>query len=197
MVFLEDQSAASVSWQIVRGQLSTGGEMSKRQPMNKAPTLSSSQQAIGLVVAVAICFAAAGLGGLVTTPQIPGWYAALAKPTWNPPAWIFGPVWSLLYLMMAVAAWLVWRQAGIAGAKLPLGLFAVQLILNSLWSVLFFGLHSPGGAAAEILLLWAAILATLITFWQRSKLAGGLLVPYLAWVSFATVLNVTIWRLNP
>jgi benzodiazapine receptor len=98
--------------------------------------------------------------------------------------------------MMAVAAWLVWRQAGIAEAKLPLGLFAVQLILNSLWSVLFFGLHSPGAAAAEILLLWAAILATLITFWQRSKLAGGLLVPYLAWVSFATVLNVTIWRLN-
>lgn len=164
--------------------------------MNEAPTPSSPRQAIGLFVAIAICFAAAGLGGLVTTPQIPGWYATLAKPTWNPPAWIFGPVWSLLYLLMAVAAWLVWRQAGIAGARLPLGLFAVQLTLNSLWSVLFFGLHSPGAAAAEILLLWGAILATLITFWQRSKLAGGLLVPYLAWVSFATVLNVTIWRLN-
>lgn len=164
--------------------------------MNKAPTPSSSQQAIGLFIAIAICFAAAGLGGLVTTPHIPGWYATLAKPTWNPPAWIFGPVWSLLYLMMAVAVWLVWRQAGIAAAKLPLGLFAVQLTLNSLWSVLFFGLHSPGAAAAEILLLWAAILATLITFWQRSKLAGWLLVPYLAWVSFAAVLNVTICRLN-
>jgi benzodiazapine receptor len=164
--------------------------------MNNTPTLSASEQATGLFVAVAICFAAAGLGGLVTTPEIPVWYATLAKPTWNPPAWIFGPVWSLLYLMMAVAAWLVWRQAGIAGAKLPLGLFAVQLTLNSLWSVLFFGLHSPGAAAAEILLLWVAILATLITFWQRSQLAGGLLVPYLAWVSFATVLNVTIWRLN-
>lgn len=164
--------------------------------MNKAPTSSSSQQAIGFLVAIAICFTAAGLGGMVTTPQIPGWYATLAKPTWNPPAWIFGPVWSLLYLMMAVAAWLVWRQAGIARAKLPLGLFAVQLMLNSLWSVLFFGFHSPGAAAVEILLLWAAILATLITFWQWSKLAGWLLVPYLAWVSFATVLNVTIWRLN-
>lgn len=165
-------------------------------PMNKAPTLSSSQQAIGLCVAIAICFAVAGLGGLVTTPQIPGWYAELAKPTWNPPAWIFGPVWSLLYLMMAVAVWLVWRQAGMAGAELPLGLFVVQLALNSLWSGLFFGLHSPGAAAAEILLLDGAILATLITFWRRSKLAGWLMVPYLAWVSFAAVLNVAIWRLN-
>lgn len=94
---------------------------------------------------------------------------------------------------MAVAAWNIWRQTGIAGAKLPLGLFVVQLTLNSLWSVMFFGLHSPG---AELLLLWAAILTPLITFWQWSKLAGWLLVPYLAWVSFATVLNVTIWRLN-
>ena len=164
--------------------------------MNEAPTPSPSQQAIGLVLSLAICFTAAGLGGLVTTPQIPGWYADLAKPTWNPPSWIFGPVWSLLYLMMAVAAWLVWRQAGVSRAKLPLGLFVVQLTLNSLWSVLFFGLHNPGAAAAEILLLWAAILATLIAFWQRSKLAGCLLVAYLAWVSFATLLNVAIWRMN-
>jgi tryptophan-rich sensory protein len=158
--------------------------------------LGAVQQAIGLVVAIVICFAAAGLGGLVTTPQIPNWYADLAKPNWTPPGWIFGPVWSCLYLMMAVAAWLVWRQHGFAGAKLPLTLFAIQLALNSLWSVLFFGLQNPGAAAVEIILLWVAILATLIAFWKRSRWAGGLLLPYLAWVSFAAVLNVAIWRMN-
>jgi tryptophan-rich sensory protein len=97
---------------------------------------------------------------------------------------------------MAIAAWLVWRQAGFAGVKLPLTLFAIQLALNSLWSVLFFGLQNPGAAVVEIILLWAAILATLIAFWKRSRWAGGLLVPYLAWVSFAAVLNVAIWRMN-
>lgn len=154
------------------------------------------QQTVGLIVAVLICFAAAGIGSLATAPQIPGWYASLAKPTWTPPGWIFGPVWTLLYLMMAVAAWLVWRQAGFAGAKLPLALFGIQLALNSVWSVLFFGLQNPGAAAVEIILLWTAILAMLITFWRRSRVAGGLLAPYLAWVSFATVLNVAIWRMN-
>ena len=158
--------------------------------------LSKFQQCLGLVVAIVICFAAAGLGGFVTAPNIPNWYADLAKPKWNPPDWIFGPVWSCLYLMMAVSVWLVWRQGGFALAKLPLALFAVQLGLNSLWSILFFGLHSPGLAAIEIILLWIAILATLITFWKRSKWAGGLLVPYLAWVSFAAVLNLAIWQMN-
>ena len=154
------------------------------------------QQGIGLAVFILVCFAAAGLGGIVTTPNIPTWYADLAKPAWTPPDWIFGPVWTLLYLMMAVSAWLVWRQTGFAGAKLPLGLFAIQLVLNSLWSVLFFGLQSPGASAVEIILLWAAILATLIAFWKRSNLAGGMLAPYLAWVSFAAALNFAIWRLN-
>lgn len=154
------------------------------------------QQGIGLAVFVFVCFAAAGLGSIVTTPSISTWYADLAKPAWTPPDWIFGPVWTLLYLMMAVAAWLVWRQTGFAGAKLPLGLFAAQLALNSLWSILFFGLQSPGAAFVEIILLWAAILATMIAFWKRSRLASGLLVPYLAWVSFAVVLNFAIWWLN-
>jgi benzodiazapine receptor len=157
---------------------------------------SALQQILGLAVLVLVCFAAAGLGGLVTTPRIPTWYADLAKPTWTPPDWIFGPVWTLLYLMMAFSAWLVWRQAGFAGTKLPLALFAIQLVLNSLWSVLFFGLHSPGAAAVEIILLWAAILVTLLAFWKRSNLAGALLTPYWAWVSFAAVLNVTIWWMN-
>ena len=157
---------------------------------------SALRQVLGLAAFVLICFAAAGLGGLVTTARIPIWYADLAKPAWTPPDWTFGPVWTALYLMMAFSAWLVWRQAGLAGARLPLALFGIQLVLNSLWSVLFFGLQSPGAAAVEIVLLWAAILATLLAFWKRSNLAGALLVPYLAWVSFAAVLNVAIWWMN-
>lgn len=151
---------------------------------------------IGLLVLLAVCFAAAGVGGAVTTPKIAGWYATLAKPSWNPPNWVFGPVWSALYFCMAVAAWLVWRQGGFSGATLPLALFGLQLGLNVLWSCLFFGLQSPGLAFLEVLLLGVAIAATMVTFWQRSMIAGILFVPYLAWVTFASVLNVTIWRLN-
>jgi len=154
------------------------------------------QHGIGLAVFILVSFAAASVGSLVTTPSIPTWYASLAKPTWTPPDWIFGPVWTLLYLMMAVAAWLVWRPTGLVGAKLPLGLFAIQLVLNSLWSILFFGLQSSLGAFVEIILLWASILATMIVFWRRSRVAGALLAPYLAWVGFAAALNFAIWRLN-
>jgi len=154
------------------------------------------RQVLGLVVLVAVCFGAAGIGGAVTSPQIGNWYATLAKPSWNPPNWVFGPVWSVLYLCTAVAAWLVWRQKGLAGAGGPLTLFGVQLALNTLWSCLFFGLHSPGVAFVEIILLWVAIAATMIAFWRRSVPAGVLFVPYLAWVTFAAVLNFTIWRLN-
>jgi tryptophan-rich sensory protein len=151
---------------------------------------------IGLIVLVAICFAATGLGGVATTPKIDNWYATLAKPSWNPPNWVFGPVWSVLYLSMAVAAWLVWRQGGWAGAVVPMILFGGQLVLNASWSWLFFGLQNPGVAFAEVVLLWAAILATTVVFWFRSTVAGLLFVPYLAWVSFASVLNFAIWRLN-
>lgn len=151
---------------------------------------------IGLIVFLVICFVAAGIGSAVTTPQIDGWYASLAKPSWNPPNRIFGPVWTALYLAMALAAWLVWRQGGIAGAKVPLALFGFQLALNTLWSCLFFGLENPGLAFAEVLLLWVAIAATMVTFWFRSKVAGLLFAPYLAWVTFAAFLNFTIWRLN-
>jgi len=151
---------------------------------------------IGLVLFIAVCFAAAGIGGAVTTPKIATWYATLAKPTWNPPNWIFGPVWSALYFGMAVAAWLVWRQAGFTGVKLPLILFGTQLVLNVLWSCIFFGLEIPGLAFVEVVLLWTVIAATMILFWLRSSVAGILFLPYLAWVSFASVLNFTIWRLN-
>ena len=117
----------------------------------------------------------------------------LVKPSWTPPDWVFGPVWSVLYLSMAVAAWLVWRQGN---AFTPMTLFATQLALNAPWSWLFFGLHSPGAAFIDIVLLWAAIAATTIAFWHRLLVAGLLFVPYLAWVSFAAVLNFGIWRLN-
>lgn len=151
---------------------------------------------LGLIFFIALCFVAAGIGGAVTTPNIEGWYATLAKPSWNPPNWIFGPVWTALYLMMALAAWLVWRQGGWNATRVPLILFGIQLALNTLWSCLFFGLKNPGLAFAEVLLLWLAIALTMIAFWNRSKIAGLLFGPYLAWVTFAAVLNFTIWRLN-
>jgi tryptophan-rich sensory protein len=154
----------------------------------------------GTVIALAACigasFAAAAIGSLFTAPAIPGWYAALAKPSWTPPSWLFGPVWSLLYLAMGVAAWLVWRRAGFQAAAVPLSLFAIQLLLNALWSVLFFGLQNPGAALLEIVLLWGAILATTIAFSRHSAPAGWLMLPYLAWVAFAVALNASIWHLN-
>ena len=140
-----------------------------------------------------LCFAAASLGALF----MPGeWYAALRKPPWNPPAWIFGPVWSALYMMMAIAAWLVWKQGGFTTQRGPLSLFFLQLVLNAAWTPLFFGLHWPGVAFGEITCLWLAIAATLAAFRRVSRLASWLLAPYLAWVSFAALLNFTLWRLN-
>ena len=151
---------------------------------------------IGLVVLIVLCFAVSGAGAAVTSPAIESWYVRLAKPAWTPPGWIFGPVWSVLYLAMAVAAWLVWKQGGARAAQGPLALFTVQLAFNAAWSWLFFGLHSPGLALADIVLLWATIAATMVAFWRRSFAAGLLFVPYFAWVAFATLLNLAIWRLN-
>ena len=154
------------------------------------------KQATAFVVILVICFAAAGLGSIATTPNIPTWYATLTKPSWNPPNWLFGPVWTVLYICMAVAAWLVWRQGGLFQARTPLTVFAVQLTLNAVWSWLFFGFHMPGIAFLEILALLLAIAATTIAFWPRSKAAGILMLPYLGWVAFASVLNFEIWRMN-
>ena len=142
-------------------------------------------------------FAAAAIGGTATSRAVRDWYPTLTKPAWNPPAWLFGPVWTVLYIAMAVAAWLVWRRAGWTGARWAVTLFMMQLTLNAAWSIIFFGLRNPGAAFAEVVVLWAAILGTLVLFWQVSVPAGILFIPYLAWVSFATVLNFAIWRLNP
>ena len=158
--------------------------------------MSWLRQTIGLAVSLAVCFGAAGFGSMLTTPSIGQWYATLAKPAWTPPNWVFGPVWSLLYLAMAVAAWLVWRRVGFPHASSALNLFAVQLVLNICWSAIFFGAHRPGLAFAEILLLWLAILATMVAFRPLSRAAAWLLVPYLFWVAYAAVLNFSIWRLN-
>lgn len=128
---------------------------------------------------------------------MPGeWYASLAKPAWNPPSAVFAPVWTLLYAMMGVAAWLVWKQVGFREAALPLSLFLVQLVLNALWSYLFFGLHRPDLALLDIVTLWVAILVVLVLFWRVAVPAGILLLPYLCWVGFASFLNFTLWRLN-
>ncbi len=150
----------------------------------------------GLVFSLLLSFAAAGLGGWLTNTALSEWYPSLTKPSWNPPDWIFGPVWTLLYAAMAIAAWLVWLQRQRTPVKLPLTLYALQLVLNVIWSALFFALRNPGAAFGEVLLLWLAILATLIACGRVDRWAGILLAPYLAWVSFAAVLNFTIWRLN-
>jgi len=158
--------------------------------------MQTRHKAWGLVVSLVICFAASGVGALFTTPKIAGWYATLQRPAFAPPNWVFGPVWTTLYAMMAIAAWLVWKQGGLRQAALPLGLFATQLLLNVLWSLLFFGMENPLAALIEIGLLWLFILATTVAFFRRSNGAGGLMVPYLGWVSFAAVLNYGFWRLN-
>jgi len=156
----------------------------------------SKSEWLALLLFVVICFAAAGLGSVATSPEIPKWYAGLRKPSWTPPNWLFGPVWTALYLAMAVAAWLVWRRKGIEGGRAELTLFALQLVLNTAWSFIFFKLHSLSWSFAEIAALWIAIAATLVTFAQTSTLSALLLAPYLAWVSYAAALNFAIWRMN-
>jgi translocator protein len=147
----------------------------------------------GLAVWVAVSFSASVVGGLATDPS---WYLDLERPGWAPPPWLFGPVWTVLYALMGVAAWLVWKNHRFSGARLALSLFLVQLVLNAAWSWLFFGLREPGLAFAEILILWAFILATVAAFRPKHGLAAVLLIPYLAWVTYAAVLNYALWRLN-
>lgn len=150
----------------------------------------------GLAGFLVICFVAAAVGGVATAGAVRSWYPTLRKPSWNPPAWLFGPVWSVLYLALAVAAWLVWRTREAADVGVALGLFGTQLALNVLWSVLFFGLRRPGWAVVDIALLWVAIAATAAAFWPLDPLASALLLPYLAWVTFASALNASIFQLN-
>lgn len=151
-------------------------------------------QVTALVGFLALAFVAAAIGGLSTTSGIAsGWYDSLAKPAWTPPNWLFGPVWTLLYTLMGIAAWLVWRTAGSWGAaRVPLGLFIIQLVLNAGWSAVFFGQRDPAGGLAVILLLLAAIVVTTWSFFRVNHVAGWLFVPYLIWVTYATTLNLGI-----
>lgn len=152
---------------------------------------------IKLVVSIIACQLAGLIGSVFTTPAIPTWYAALQKPAFTPPNWLFAPAWITLYLLMAIAAFLIWRKGlNQREVKLALLIFAIQLILNALWSVAFFGLRSPLAGVIVIALLWVAILFTILRFFRLSVAAGALLLPYILWVSFAAVLNIAIWQLN-
>lgn len=150
-----------------------------------------------LIIAIIVSELAGIISSIFTTPDITGWYATLVKPALNPPAWVFGPVWTTLFALMGIAAFLVWRKGlDRKDVKMALGIFIGQLVLNMFWSIIFFGLHSPGGAFVEIIFLWLAIVATIIAFAKISKLAAWLLIPYILWVSFASYLNYSIYVLN-
>jgi tryptophan-rich sensory protein len=149
-----------------------------------------------LGISLLLCFVVAFLGSLVTTPSIDTWYVTLQKPSFNPPNWVFGPVWTVLYFLIGVSLFLIWSKKTKNKDKKPLQFFLLQLGLNLLWSIVFFGLHSPIGAFITIVLLWAAIFYTIILFYKVSKNAAYLLIPYLLWVSFATLLNLAIVILN-
>ena len=157
--------------------------------MKSAPAWFREALALAGMVLLTFC---APLAGVVAPPG--DWYASLQKPGWNPPSWVFGPVWTALYLMMAIAAWLVWRRVG---WRSPLWLYVSQLALNAAWTPVFFGAREIGWALLVILALWTGILLTLRAFLRASKAAGWMLAPYLAWVSFAAFLNFTLWRMNP
>jgi translocator protein len=157
--------------------------------MKKPPSPMAGFVMLAVLVVLTFC---APLGGMIAPPG--AWYGSLNKPAWNPPAWIFGPVWTLLYLMMAVAAWLAWNKTRDMRVLRP---YFIQLALNAAWTPVFFGLEQPGWALVVIIALWLAILQTIRSFRFTSQAAAWLLAPYLLWVSFATVLNFTLWRMNP
>ena len=152
---------------------------------------------MAFILFVTLCFSAAGIGGAITSSSVGTWYQTLLKPRWTPPDWVFGPVWTALYFMMAISAWLLWRRSDWVANRAALGWFGIQLTLNVCWSALFFGMLSPGLAVFEVVLLWISIAVTAVLFGRRSVAAGILLVPYLLWTSFAAVLNFAIWRMNP
>ena len=159
--------------------------------------MSARRSLAVLALFLAITLGGVGaIGGWATAGSVATWYPTLDKPSWNPPPWVFAPVWTLLYVVMATAAWLVWRRLGWSQGRVALGIFAAQLAVNAAWSPLFFGARSPAAALVDIVALWVLLAVTIVAFWRAVPLAGALLVPYWLWVSFATALNFTIWRLN-
>jgi len=169
--------------------------MPSRKPAGKSAPAKAIQWP-KLFASFIACFAAAGFGSFFTASAIPTWYAALSKPFFAPPNWLFGPAWTLLYILMAVSLYLVWSK-GFSKNRKPIFLFAIQLFLNALWSLAFFGLRNPAAGFAVIVLLWISIVATMLAFKKADKKAAWLLVPYILWVSFASVLNFAVMLLNP
>lgn len=158
--------------------------------------MKASRQALGLAAWAAVTFAAAAVGAWGSA-SASAFYAELVRPAWAPPGWLFAPAWTTLYALMAVSAWLVWRARGFAGARIALGLFLAQLAANALWSWLFFAWRQGALAFVEVLLLWCLIVATVSAFWRVSRAAAVLLLPYLAWVTYASALTFEVWRRNP
>jgi tryptophan-rich sensory protein len=156
--------------------------------------LLNMQEILKLVGAIVICQLAGVIGSFFTVSSVGSWYTGLVKPSFNPPSWVFGPVWITLYTLMGISLYLVWNSGN--RSWLVFGVFGLQLVLNTLWSILFFGLQMPGIAFIEIILLWLSIIATIALFFTGSRAASYLLIPYLLWVSFAAVLNFMLWRLN-
>jgi uncharacterized protein YbjT (DUF2867 family)/tryptophan-rich sensory protein len=179
---------------MLRGIVKAGRRPAETRAEQHSPSLL--RQIVWLAGLIAACAGAAGLGSAFTATSVGDWYQALAKPSWTPPDWLFGPVWTTLYFLMALSAWLVWKRCGLPGARTPLALFGLQLGLNVLWSAIFFGAQDPRLAFAEILILWIAIVATTISFLGRSTAAALLFAPYLLWTTFAAFLNFMIWRMN-
>ncbi|MBN1940756.1 MAG: tryptophan-rich sensory protein [Candidatus Diapherotrites archaeon] len=150
-----------------------------------------------LAVSIVICLCAGFIGSFFTSPNIPTWYASINKPFFNPPNWIFAPVWTILFILMGISLYLVWSKGLQAkGVKIAIAIFAAQLVLNTLWSILFFGLQNPFFAFIEIIVLWIFILLSIIKFYPISRKAALLLLPYICWVSFALLLNYFVWILN-
>lgn len=151
---------------------------------------------MSLIVFLAVCLLAGYTGSRYTFLSVKTWYTTIKKPSWNPPNGVFASVWTLLYIMMAVSAWMVWEKAPGAPSRGPMLLFALQLLLNVAWSAIFFGMRDIRAAFKEIMALWLAVTATMVVFWSITPLAGALFVPYVLWVSFAAYLNYTIYKLN-
>ncbi len=161
--------------------------------------MSSSRkkrQTLGLLGWLALSFVASAIGASASV-NYSAFYAQLRQPSWAPPSSVFGPVWAILYALMGIAAWTVWRAGGFRAQRVTLSLFVVQLVVNALWSWIFFGWQRGALAFFDITLLWLLVVATLAAFWRARPLAGALLIPYLLWVSFAAALNYSVWQLNP
>ena len=180
----------------IHGHAPAAGRIHPLARFQRGIALSRTTLVLGLAGWLGISFLAAALGG-VASANAGEFYESLAKPAWAPPSSVFGPVWSVLYLLIGIAAWLVWKKAGFAGARRALALFVAQLLANALWTWIFFAWRQGALAFAEILVLWIMIAATVLLFWRINRLGGVLLLPYLAWVSFAAALTYAIWQRNP